>query len=239
MPDSLIALGANLGDRRQTLDSAIDMLRSIDGVSDLVVSRYHGTAPIGGPDGQPEFLNAAARFSTTLSAEQVHARLIAIEEEHGRVRVERWGARRLDLDLLLFDQRQIMTETLEAPHPRMTFRRFVLEPAVEVAADMTHPICQRTLGELLTQLDEGEPVVRIVAPEDADVDQLIASVRQTSDFPLECAKNQAAIAAAQLIVFWRSSPLQIPHGPYLPIPTADASAAATEISAAIAAMSPT
>ncbi|MCC9607444.1 2-amino-4-hydroxy-6-hydroxymethyldihydropteridine diphosphokinase [Blastopirellula sp. JC732] len=243
MPDSLIALGANLGDRRQTLDSAVDLLRSTPGVTNLQVSRYFGTQPIGGPDGQPEFLNAAARFSTSLTAEEVHARLIEIEEEHGRVRVERWGARRLDLDLLLYDQREILTESLEVPHPRMTFRRFVLEPAVEVAADMTHPICQRTLGELLTQLSAGEPVVQIVAPEAANVEALIEKVGQTCDFPLQRASDPTTSAAAQLLVFWQLPKSTCdrwrPHGPYLPIPAADLDAAATEITAAIAAMSST
>ncbi|PQO35203.1 2-amino-4-hydroxy-6-hydroxymethyldihydropteridine diphosphokinase [Blastopirellula marina] len=243
MPECLIALGANLGDRRQTLDGAAAMLRQTSGIDRLQVSRYHGTQPVGGPDGQPEFLNAAARFSTTLSPEEVHARLIEIEEEHGRVRLERWGARQLDLDLLLYDDRLIATDALEVPHPRMTFRRFVMEPAVEVAADMIHPICQRSLGELLRQLGAGEPAVRIVAPPAVNVDALIARVRQEVDFPLERDEEGATSAPPRLLVFWQTPPdmtdQRRPHGPYLPIPAADLDAAALEITAAIAAMSPT
>lgn len=244
MPDSLIALGANLGDRQQTLDSAAQMLRDTPGVVDLRVSSYHGTQPIGGPDQQPEFLNAAARFSTKLSVQQVHARLIEIEQEHGRVRIERWGARRLDLDLLLFDQQQIETESLDVPHPRMTFRRFVLEPAVEVAADMRHPICQRTLGELLAQLNAAQPQVRIVAPDDAAVEDLVERVRQTTNVLILRDNPQAPPQPEpQLLVFWQT-PADIcrqrrPHGPYLPIAGADLEAAATEICAAIAALKST
>ncbi|UUO06053.1 2-amino-4-hydroxy-6-hydroxymethyldihydropteridine diphosphokinase [Blastopirellula sp. J2-11] len=240
MPDSLIALGANLGDRRQTLDSAIAMLRETPGVVDLQVSPYHGTTPIGGPDGQPEFLNAAARFFTHQSVEEVHARLIEIEQNHGRVRIERWGARRLDLDLLLFDQQRIDTASLEVPHPRMTFRRFVMEPAVEVAADMRHPICQRTLGELLEHWNAADPVVRIVASDDAAVEALIEQVRQTTDFPILRDDPTTASQESSLLVFWQTPEsicsLRRPHGPYLPIPSADVEAAATEITAAIAAM---
>lgn len=243
MPDTLIALGANLGDRRQTLDSAAAMLRETPGINQLQVSRYHGTQPVGGPDGQPEFFNAAARFATSLTPAEVHARLIEIEEQHGRVRIERWGARRLDLDLLLYDDQVIATDALEVPHPRMTFRRFVMEPAVEVAADMIHPLCQRTLGELLDQLSGGEPVIQIVAPPAADVDALIERVRKAVDFPIRPADESTAGGKPRLLVFWQTPPTiadrRKPHGPYLPIPAADLDAAAIEISAAVAAMSPT
>jgi len=86
MADVLIALGANLGDRAHTLTRAIERLRAHPRISRLRASGFHETAPVGGPGGQPAFLNAAARFTTDLSPEAVHALLAEIEAASGRQR---------------------------------------------------------------------------------------------------------------------------------------------------------
>jgi 7,8-dihydro-6-hydroxymethylpterin-pyrophosphokinase len=107
---------------------------------------------VGGPTGQADFVNAAAAVETSLSPHALVERLQDIEAQFGRARIERWGPRTLDLDLLLYGEEQIHDGQLVVPHPRMTFRRFVLEPAAEVASEMVHPVTGRRIGELLTHL---------------------------------------------------------------------------------------
>lgn len=157
MPDTFlayVALGSNLGDRRATLDSALDRLRATPGVTVLGASSYHETAPVGGPSGQGMYLNAVAEIRTTLAPEALLRELLAIEAELGRVRAERFGPRTLDLDLLLFGQEHVETEQLIVPHPRMHERRFVLAPLAEIAPLAVHPVLQSTAKDLLERLDQ-------------------------------------------------------------------------------------
>ncbi|MGY8770088.1 MAG: 2-amino-4-hydroxy-6-hydroxymethyldihydropteridine diphosphokinase [Pirellulales bacterium] len=178
MANCLIALGANLGLRNQTLDAAIQDLRDCDDIQSLQVSRYFETAPVGGPEGQGEFSNAAARIETTLAPPQLHQLLIEIEERHGRVRTQRWGERRLDLDLLLYDDLRLNTDRLEIPHPRMSFRRFVIEPASQVAGEMVHTPSGCTIQQLWDQLQHAAPVVEIVALPSPSMKQLCTALSE-------------------------------------------------------------
>ena len=140
MPRCLIALGSNLGDRADFLARAIARLADRKEISAPRSSTVHETPAIGGADAQRAFLNAAMSFDTTLAAEELHALLGQIEHALGRQRGQRWGPRTIDLDLLLYGDAVIDQPDLVVPHPRMAFRRFVLEPAAEVAAEMTHPV---------------------------------------------------------------------------------------------------
>lgn len=164
MATCLIALGANLGDRRATLDQAVVRLRACAEISGVAPSDWIATRPVGGPAGQDEFLNGAVRLETRLAPKSLLARLRDIERDLGRVPGARWSARTLDLDLLLYDRRVIDTPTLVVPHPRMSFRRFVLVPAVQVAADMVHPTSGWTLARLLTHLETAADFVAIAGP---------------------------------------------------------------------------
>ena len=159
MATTLIALGANLGDRRGNLQRAIALLARPPAQRVVAHSRWFSTAPIGGPAGQAEFVNAAARVETSLSPLELLAVLRDIEAELGRQQRERWAARCVDLDLLLFDDLILKTPELELPHPRMAFRRFVLEPAADVAADLLHPVIGWTIGQLLTHLNGGRTIL--------------------------------------------------------------------------------
>jgi 2-amino-4-hydroxy-6-hydroxymethyldihydropteridine diphosphokinase len=161
MPRSLIGLGSNLGDRSQTLARAVQMLRAQPGVAILAQSSWHGTAPVGGPAGQGEFLNGALVVETVLTPEALHDVLGAIEARLGRERAQRWGPRTLDLDLLLYDQLVVNTPGLVVPHPRMAFRRFVIEPAAEVAGEMVHPKIGWTIAQLLEHLNTAPPYVAL------------------------------------------------------------------------------
>ncbi|HEV3006985.1 MAG TPA: 2-amino-4-hydroxy-6-hydroxymethyldihydropteridine diphosphokinase [Pirellulales bacterium] len=161
MARCLIGLGANLGDRQATLSCAVARLASTAGVTIESQSRWHETAPVGGPAGQAKYLNGALAIQTSLAPLAVFERLREIERDLGRRRRQRWGARRIDLDLLLYDQLRLEMPRLNLPHPRMAFRRFVLEPAAEVAADMVHPTSDWSIARLLAHLDESKPYVAI------------------------------------------------------------------------------
>src|SRR5205809_649589 len=100
---AFIGLGSNLGDRQAHLDKALEALENAANIKVSQVSSYFETEPLGGPPGQPDFLNAVAELETTLSAEALLGVLQEIEKADGRVRHERYGPRTLDLDLLLYD----------------------------------------------------------------------------------------------------------------------------------------
>ena len=148
MATALIALGSNLGDRQRNLDDAVAQLGNTPNVVVLATSRWRETKPVGGPTDQGEFLNGAALLGTSLTPQQLHAILQQIETAAGRTREGRWAPRTLDLDLLLYDDLVIDTPELTVPHPRMSFRRFVLEPAAEIAPDMRHSTIGWTIGQL-------------------------------------------------------------------------------------------
>lgn len=146
---AMIGLGSNLGDRRAHLEGAIAALAASQGIEVRRVSSFLETEPVGGPPGQEAYLNAAAVLETTLDPVGLLRVLQAIEARSGRVRTVRWGARTLDLDLLLFEDRIIETTELTVPHPRLPERRFVLEPLAEVAPDAIEPRTGRTVSDLL------------------------------------------------------------------------------------------
>jgi 2-amino-4-hydroxy-6-hydroxymethyldihydropteridine diphosphokinase len=125
----VIALGSNLGDRAATLDAAIDSLRKIIEVKS--VSTYIETDPVGGPE-QPDYLNAVLIGESELEPIQLLFAMQEIELLAGRERVERWGARTLDLDLIVAGDNEMETERLTLPHPRAHERRFVLDPWLEI-----------------------------------------------------------------------------------------------------------
>lgn len=158
----LIGLGTNLGDRAALLDQAISALTARGDVRLVARSRSHATRPVGGPSDQPSYLNAAVVVESTLPPMELLAHLQDVERRLGRERLDRWGPRTIDLDLLLCDQAVIETDTLQVPHPRMSFRRFVLQPAAEVALEMRHPVIGWTVGQLLEHLDSARDRVAIV-----------------------------------------------------------------------------
>ncbi len=168
MVAALVALGSNLGDRRQTLDQAVEKIAVCRGVSLLAASAWHATDPIGGPTGQGQFLNGAVLLDTSLSALQLFAVLQSIESAAGRDRAVRWGPRTLDLDLLLFGDEVIHSPQLIVPHPQMAFRRFVLEPAAEIASNLVHPTIGWSITRLLGHLRTAAPYVAIAGPHAAD-----------------------------------------------------------------------
>jgi 2-amino-4-hydroxy-6-hydroxymethyldihydropteridine diphosphokinase len=157
----LIGLGSNLGDRKALLDGAVEALGATPEIHVRCVSPYHESRPVGGPPGQGPFLNAAAALETSLDPFALLHRLQAIEAESGRVRTVHWGARTLDLDLLLYRDRIIDTSDLIVPHLRMAVRRFVLAPMAEIAPHLVDPLTRRSLEDLLANLDRRPGVLAL------------------------------------------------------------------------------
>lgn len=178
MARALVALGSNLGDRENSLRAALDELRAAPDVALLSQSRLHETAPVGGPVPQAPFLNGAVLLETSLEPRSLLDRLQRIEEQSGRTRVRRWGPRTLDLDLLLYEQIVMHSTTLELPHPRMAFRRFVLEPAAEIAGSMIHPTTGWNIARLLQHLNTADSYAAIAAPAGYGKTRLAASAAQ-------------------------------------------------------------
>jgi 2-amino-4-hydroxy-6-hydroxymethyldihydropteridine diphosphokinase len=133
-----LGLGSNLGDRLANLQSAVDRLRGEPGVRVAASSRVWETVPVGGPP-QPDYLNAVLRVETDLSPRDLLEACRRVEEGLGRVRKERWGARTIDVDILLYDGQMVDEPELVVPHPRMTERAFVVLPLLELDPDPVLP----------------------------------------------------------------------------------------------------
>lgn len=147
-----IALGSNLGDRRQTMQRALEKLGQNDRLRVMRVSDFLENPAVGGPADSPPFLNAAAEIQTDLDAESLLEQLLKTEQSLGRHRREKWGPRTIDLDLLLFDNQIIHTDGLIVPHPLMHQRSFVLQPLAQIAPDAMHPQLEQTIAQLMAAI---------------------------------------------------------------------------------------
>ena len=150
-----LLLGANLGDRLQTLALAREQLADRVGVM-LLTSPLYETAAWGVTD-QPTYLNQVLLLETAHSPEAVLTQTQAIEQALGRVRAEHWGARVIDIDLLFYNDLILNTPTLTLPHPYLHLRRFTLQPLADIAPDLVHPVLKQPVWHLLEAcMDEGK-----------------------------------------------------------------------------------
>lgn len=133
-----LGLGSNLGDRIAYLQAAVDGLHADARTTVQAVSSVYQTAPVGGPE-QEEYLNVAVRVATRRSPARLLRLCQVIEAALGRERSARWGARTIDLDVLLYGPRTVATRSLQVPHPRLVERAFALVPLIEVAPGETLP----------------------------------------------------------------------------------------------------
>lgn len=202
MPQALIALGANepwpdsalsrpLSERHwakghsvppeftslaANLDRAVAHMAATPGIRLLAQSHWHPTAPAGGPLGQPAFLNGVVRIETELAPIALLDQLQAVERRGGRQRLVPWGPRTIDLDLLMYDDLVFSSPRLELPHPRLGYRRFVIAPAAEVAADWRHPCIGWTIGELARHVAMPLNLVAVIGRDRPAIARLIQSV---------------------------------------------------------------
>lgn len=145
---AVIALGANIGEPKENLDLAIALLK--EATDFQCVSSYYSTAPVGGP-AQPDYLNAVCIVESDLPAIDLLSLLHGVEKSLGRERIEQWGPRTIDLDLIQYGTLLSSSDELQLPHPRAHERRFVLEPWFEIEPDailLTHG----KISQLLEQL---------------------------------------------------------------------------------------
>ena len=140
---AFLALGSNLGDRRAHLAAAVARIPDV-----VAVSQLYETDPVGGPPGQGAYLNCVVELRTTRTPRELLAEAQAAEAAARRVRVERWGPRTLDVDVLLVGEEKVEEPDLVVPHPRMWERGFVLVPLADLAPELV-------IGHLTSDLARG------------------------------------------------------------------------------------
>jgi len=132
----ILGLGTNMGEREQNLQQALELM-TVDGdVEIFQVSSIYETAPFGVTD-QPGFLNMTVSVQTRLTPQELLHKCLAVEKKMGRIRTRHWGPRIIDIDLLFFDEVQLVSEELTLPHPGILQRAFVLIPLRDIAPTLS------------------------------------------------------------------------------------------------------
>jgi 2-amino-4-hydroxy-6-hydroxymethyldihydropteridine diphosphokinase len=237
--DCLIGFGANLGDLESTLQHTQAALAELSGVRDFRASSPRLTKAVSNSQ-QPCYLNSVFRIQTNLTPSELHQALTRQEAEAGRKRLGRWLPRTLDLDLLLYGTKLIHTQQLRVPHPRMTVRRFVVEPAAEIAGDMFHPIANQTLSQLLEMLNARPNWLVWVTDPQPVAHQVLDSIRKCcgrkdpqgqrlDDWSIELATDKRAFSnlshIAKIVVWSNPRPKELVRadfaGPQIELPPMD------------------
>jgi 2-amino-4-hydroxy-6-hydroxymethyldihydropteridine diphosphokinase len=156
----LLSLGSNLGSKRENIAKAISLLIEKKILVNVKVSSFYETEPVGFKD-QPQFINAAITGETLLNPKELLLKCKEIEREIGRKPRPRWHEREIDLDIILYGNKILKTNTLQIPHPEMANRRFVLVPASEIASDWQVPGIHKTINEVLENCEDKSKVVQI------------------------------------------------------------------------------
>jgi 2-amino-4-hydroxy-6-hydroxymethyldihydropteridine diphosphokinase len=152
-----IGLGTNVGDRESNLKDAISELAAVPEIEIVSLSSIYETNPVGYLE-QGKFLNMVVCINTTFDAQTLLVTCMKIEQNLGRKREIRWGPRTIDLDILLYNQENIVTKNLIVPHPRMLDRAFVVIPLVEIDKDIILPNMEKPIREIMDDIPEKEGV---------------------------------------------------------------------------------
>lgn len=161
-----LSLGSNLGDRIKNIKQALDAL-SAAGIEVRRVSSFYRTEPVDFKQ-QPWFVNCVAEVATDLLPLQLLKTLQRVERDLGRLRVIDKGPRKIDIDILLYENVVVHSATLNIPHERMADRKFVLVPLREIAPELRHPLTEWTVVEMLSKTMDTSMVIRIKPEESAD-----------------------------------------------------------------------
>ncbi len=153
--NAFIGLGSNLGDKKKNIDTALKHINKIKGVKIEKKSSLYNTSPVGYLE-QDDFINMVCMINTDLSPKNLLNELQQIEKYMGRGKNIKWGPRIIDLDILLYDDRVLNSETLQIPHKYMHERKFVLEPLTEIAQDIMHPVFKKNVVQLLEESESKE-----------------------------------------------------------------------------------
>lgn len=214
MAPCLLGLGSNLGDSPRLLGEAVAWLGSDTRISVKAVSQFARTTPVGGPAGQDPYANGAAVIETAIFPTELLSTLQECERRFGRRRRTRWAARTLDIDLLLYGDQAWDLPGLQIPHPRMTFRPFVLKPAVDIAGEMVYPLVGRTLSSLWEQLQHGQDQIALHDAGEQDRNEVLAVVSSLGASIPVCEGADPGVHAKLTIAF--SAPCALPDmGPTL------------------------
>lgn len=167
MTQALIAFGANLGDAQASLEEAAGRIADHPEIEVIAVAKPLMTAAVSGDedlnddsaDPAPDYLNSAIRVQTSLAAEALFQVTRGLENDMGRQRRQRWGPRTIDLDIILFGNQIIEEPQLQVPHRRMSFRKFVLGPASEIAGELIDPVSGVRLRDLADRLQHSRETI--------------------------------------------------------------------------------
>ncbi len=160
---ALVSVGSNMGDKLLNCRKGIDALTGTGNCELIKRSRFYQTEPVDFKD-QSWFVNGVFQIRTDLSPWKLFEEIKRIERVAGRKsQTIRYGPRVLDLDILLYDDQVIETEALTIPHPRMHKRRFVLKPVCDIDPNINHPVCKRTMEQLLEDLDKTSQEVILIS----------------------------------------------------------------------------
>jgi 2-amino-4-hydroxy-6-hydroxymethyldihydropteridine diphosphokinase len=159
MNRAFLLLGSNLGDRKKTIADAIGMLQQEAGEI-IRLSAIYQTEAWGKKD-QPDFLNQVILLETKLSPEELLKKMMRIEIKLGKVRVNKWAERTIDIDILYFNEEIIISEHLKIPHPQIQFRKFTLIPLNEIAPDFRHPVLNITSNQMLERCKDDLLVLKL------------------------------------------------------------------------------
>jgi 2-amino-4-hydroxy-6-hydroxymethyldihydropteridine diphosphokinase len=155
-----LLIGGNMGDRLQNLRQAIVFLQDTCGPV-VQQSAVYETAAWGKTD-QAAFLNQAVLLTTTLPAQDLIATILMVEEKMGRLRMEKFGPRIIDIDILFYNDAVIDEPNLTVPHPQLQNRRFALEPLNEIAGTFVHPVLHKTVEQLLLECKDELEVKKLL-----------------------------------------------------------------------------
>jgi 2-amino-4-hydroxy-6-hydroxymethyldihydropteridine diphosphokinase len=152
-----LSLGSNLGNHEENILYAGKILEET-GFKIKKTSSLYKTSPWGNTD-QPYFLNLVLEGETKLSPQRLLKKIETIEKTLGRKKGEKWGPRKIDIDILFYDNKIIKTSNLKIPHPELHKRNFVLIPLKEIAPNLIHPLLKQSVQQMLKEVDDKGSVV--------------------------------------------------------------------------------